>query len=553
MEILHIQDLSFSYPKSKSKALTHVSMTINEGDFVVICGESGSGKTTLLKLIKKELAPIGNKEGRILYNGTEIDMLEQRVSATDIGFVLQNPESQIVTDKVWHELAFGLENLGVPADIIRRRTAETASYFGIDDQYRQSTDSLSGGQKQLLNLASVMVMQPRILILDEPTSQLDPIASDEFIATLKKLNDELGITIILTEHRLESVFPITNKVAVMEKGRVISVDSPRKVGNQLKHNKISLGFPCAARMFQGLDASGECPLTIKEGRDYLASSFSQSKGKSVAVTDTSFDETALEAKDLWFRYEKRSADILRGVSISLHKGEIYTTLGSTGVGKTTLLNVLSGINRAYKGGVKVFGKKLSQYKNNSLYKGNLALLPQNPAIVFTQDTVREDYAKLLKALGLANQEIDERIADISDKLGLSDLLDCHPSDLSGGEQQKCAIGKTLLSSPKILLLDEPTKSIDAYAKQELIGLLKGLKASGMAVLIVSHDIEFAAQISDKCALFFDGELIAQDEPHRFFSGNNYYTTAAYRISRGFFENAVLTDEIITLCKENYDD
>ena len=553
MEILHIQDLSFSYPKSKSKALTHVSMTINEGDFVVICGESGSGKTTLLKLIKKELAPIGNKEGRILYNGTEIDKLEQRVSATDIGFVLQNPESQIVTDKVWHELAFGLENLGVPADIIRRRTAETASYFGIDDQYRQSTDSLSGGQKQLLNLASVMVMQPRILILDEPTSQLDPIASDEFIATLKKLNDELGITIILTEHRLESVFPITNKVAVMEKGRVISFDSPRKVGNQLKHNKISLGFPCAVRMFQGLDASGECPLTIKEGRDYLASSFSQSKGKSVAVTDTSFDETALEAKDLWFRYEKRSADILRGVSISLHKGEIYTTLGSTGVGKTTLLNVLSGINRAYKGGVKVFGKKLSQYKNNSLYKGNLALLPQNPAIVFTQDTVREDYAKLLKALGLANQEIDERIADISDKLGLSDLLDCHPSDLSGGEQQKCAIGKTLLSSPKILLLDEPTKSIDAYAKQELIGLLKGLKASGMAVLIVSHDIEFAAQISDKCALFFDGELIAQDEPHRFFSGNNYYTTAAYRISRGFFENAVLTDEIITLCKENYDD
>ncbi|MBQ9375342.1 MAG: energy-coupling factor ABC transporter ATP-binding protein [Ruminococcus sp.] len=553
MEILHIQDLSFSYPKSKSKALTHVSMTINEGDFVVICGESGSGKTTLLKLIKKELAPIGNKEGRILYNGTEIDKLEQRVSATDIGFVLQNPESQIVTDKVWHELAFGLENLGVPADIIRRRTAETASYFGIDDQYRQSTDSLSGGQKQLLNLASVMVMQPRILILDEPTSQLDPIASDEFIATLKKLNDELGITIILTEHRLESVFPITNKVAVMEKGRVISFDSPRKVGNQLKHNKISLGFPCAVRMFQGLDASGECPLTIKEGRDYLASSFSQSKGKSVAVTDTSFDETALEAKDLWFRYEKRSADILRGVSISLHKGEIYTTLGSTGVGKTTLLNVLSGINRAYKGGVKVFGKKLSQYKNNSLYKDNLALLPQNPAIVFTQDTVREDYAKLLKALGLANQEIDERIADISDKLGLSDLLDCHPSDLSGGEQQKCAIGKTLLSSPKILLLDEPTKSIDAYAKQELIGLLKGLKASGMAVLIVSHDIEFAAQISDKCALFFDGELIAQDEPHRFFSGNNYYTTAAYRISRGFFENAVLTDEIITLCKENYDD
>lgn len=215
MALLQIENLSFRYPKSERLALDSVTLNIHAGDFVVVCGESGCGKTTLLKLLKRELAPAGEKNGSISYNELLQEELDPRVSAHEIGYVLQNPDNQIVTDKVWHELAFGLENLGIPTQVIRRRVGEMASYFGIQDWFRRNTDELSGGQKQLLNLAAVMVMQPKILILDEPTSQLDPIAAADFIATLQKLNRELGLTILLVEHRLEEVFPIADKVLFM--------------------------------------------------------------------------------------------------------------------------------------------------------------------------------------------------------------------------------------------------------------------------------------------------------------------------------------------------
>lgn len=549
MEILHIQNLSFSYPKAEKRALSDISMSINEGEFAVICGASGSGKTTLLKLIKKELSPVGEKSGEIYFDGTPIESIDPRKSALEIGFVLQNPDSQIVTDKVWHELAFGLENLGLPVQTIRRLTAETASYFGINGWYRQDTASLSGGQKQLLNLASVMVMQPRLIILDEPTSQLDPIAAEEFIATLKKLNNELGITIIITEHRLENVFPIADKVAVMEDGKIISCDTPRKTGIAMKGHNISIGFPSAVRIYQALNRQDECPLTIKEGRDFLLKSFSSSQEKIIDKEVNASGSFAIETKDLWFRYEKNSADILRGICLKIHENEIFSILGATGAGKTTLLNVISGLNRPYKGGVKIFGKRLREYKNNTLYKNNLAYLPQNPASVFIKDTIRGDFEHLLKAYGIPKDCIETEINKTSEKLGLTHLLNKHPYDLSGGEQQKCAIGKILLSQPKILLLDEPTKGIDAFSKLELIKLLKELKISGTTIIIVTHDIEFAAEISDRCALFFDGEIISSDTPHEFFSGNSYYTTAAFRISRHLFKNAISCDDVIRLCKE----
>lgn len=553
MEILHIENLSFSYPNCENKALSDVSLSINEGDFIVICGASGSGKTTLMRLLKKELSPNGQKTGEILYNGKELESLDLRTSASEIGFVSQNPETQIVTDKVWHELAFGLENLGLPKHMIRSRVAETASYFGISDWYRQDTSSLSGGQKQLLNLSSVMIMQPRLLILDEPTSQLDPIVAEKFITTLQKLNTELGITIILTEHRLEHVFPIADRVAVMENGKVIAFDTPRKIGRTMSEHKISIGFPSAVRIFQALGNDDNCPLTIKEGRDFLSKNFTQSLEKHIQYPESNDGTLLLEAKKLWFRYEKDADDILRDVNIALHKGEIFTVLGSTGAGKTTLLNILSALVKPYKGSVRVLGKKLSDYKNNSLYKHTLALLPQNPIVMFTQDTVRADLENVIYALDHKSVYSEKKLLDITTKLGITSLLDKHPYDLSGGEQQKIALAKVMLTNPKILLLDEPTKGIDAYAKQELISIMRQLKNEGTAILIVTHDVEFSALVSDKCALFFDGEIVSADDPYTFFASNSYYTTSAFRISKNHFPNAILCDDIIKLCKEQKND
>ena len=554
MEILHIENLSFKYPKTEHNAVDSVSLNVGSGDFIVICGESGCGKTTLLKLLKKELSPAGEKSGYIFYKGIEQEKLDDKTSSSEIGYVLQNPDNQIVTDKVWHELAFGLENMGVSTEVIRRRVGEMASYFGISEWFRKKTDELSGGQKQLLNLASVMVMQPKILILDEPTSQLDPIAASDFIATLQKLNREFGLTILLAEHRLEDVFPIADKVLLMDKGKALLYDSPKNIGKRLSKiqydHPMLLGLPSAVRIFEALNIVDECPLTVKEGKDFLERHFDAPQETELGNEYNHSGDTAIELKKVWFRYERDLPDILRGTSLQVWRGEFYCILGGNGTGKTTALNVISGLNKAYRGKVLIGDKPLRDYKGNSLYRGNLALLPQNPQTVFIKDNVREDLLEILEALEIPKTKRAEMTEKTAAKIGITHLLDKHPYDLSGGEQQKCALAKILLLEPRILLLDEPTKGLDAYSKHVLKGILQELKSDGMTILAVTHDVEFAAENADRCALFFDGEILSADVPEKFFAENNFYTTAANRMSRRLFPNAVTCEQVVQLCKRD---
>lgn len=561
MELLKVENLSFTYPRQsgdtspEKEALHQVSFRIQEGDFVVVCGESGCGKTTLLRMLKRELAPAGQKQGAIFFSGREQSELSDREAACEIGFVLQNPENQTVTDKVWHELAFGLENMGIPTPVIRRRVAEMACFFGIDDWFHKKTSQLSGGQKQLLNLASVMAMQPRLLILDEPTSQLDPIAASDFINTLVKINKELGLTILLTEHRLEDVFPVADQVMVMEKGQLLYMGSPREVGKNLKqakkNHKMLLGLPSAVRIYQGLDEiEVSCPLTVREGRNFIREGYDNRITRIERKQEAIIGEIAMRMKEVCFRYEKDTPDVLENVELTVYKGEILSLLGGNGAGKTTLLSVISGANIAYKGKIEIFGKRLKKYKGKELYVRNLVSLPQNPQTVFLKMTVREDYEELRNVLEYSKEEMQKAITEVSKRLEISHLLDRHPYDLSGGEQQKAAIGKVLLLQPKFLLLDEPTKGIDAWAKKQLGILLGELKQQGITILMVTHDVEFAAEVSDRCGLFFDHQVVSVDKPEEFFCNNNYYTTAANRISRQQYENAITCEEVIALCKRN---
>lgn len=553
MEILRVENLNFQYPKTDRPALSAIDLTVQRGEFLVLCGESGCGKTTLLRLLKRALAPAGTQTGQIRCCGVPQAQLDDRTAAADIGYVLQNPDSQIVTDKVWHELAFGLENLGVPTEIIRRRVGEMASYFGIQDWFRKKTDELSGGQKQLLNLAAVMVMQPKLLILDEPTSQLDPIAAADFIATLQKLNRELGLTILLAEHRLEEVFPIADRVILMDHGRILLDDDPSRIGAQLHATRpdhpMNRGLPSAVRIFTGLPASmrtAPCPLTVREGRDFLEQRFSAEPDR-FSPPPLPDAEPAVELKNVWFRYERPLPDVLRGTSMTVYTGEHYCLLGGNGSGKTTALNVISGLNRAYRGKVRIYGRQIADYRGNTLYRKNLAYLPQNPQTVFIRDTVRADLAELLEAQGADKPAQEARIAAVAAQLEIADLLDRHPYDLSGGEQQKCALAKMLLTEPKLLLLDEPTKGLDPGAKYRLQSVLAALKAQGITILTVTHDVEFAAECADRCALFFDGEVLSADVPEAFFAENNFYTTAANRIARQLFPHAVTCAQVLASC------
>lgn len=589
MELIKVENLTFTYPGETKKALDNVSFSIQEGDFCLVFGKSGCGKTTLFRQLKRELAPHGEKCGNIYYKGKLQEELSDRDAAGKIGFVLQNPESQIVMDKVWHELAFGLENMGVPQKVIGSRVGEMANFFGIHQWFHKKTAELSGGQKQLLNLASVLLMQPELIILDEPTSQLDPIAAADFLSILKKLNRELGITILISEHRLEEVFPMADKVMIMEDGKLLMEDRPRNIGARLKEmhqaEELMLGLPSAMRIFHSFAKKDACPMTVREGRAYLQKNFHQrvtsvlqldlKKRKMFGIDDTvettsaslicrekdswhglrsqaviNKEQPVIQLKNLWFRYKKELPDVLSGAELNVYKGEIVSILGGNASGKTTLLSVIAGGAKAYRGTVCIQGKKIKEYKNGSLYRNNLALLPQDPKSVFVKQTVREDYHEIRKVMNLEKEVFAKKIEEISQLLQITHLLDKHPYDLSGGEQQKCALGKMLLLNPKILLLDEPTKGIDAASKYHLGELLQKLAKTGVTILMVTHDVEFSAEVSDRCGLFFDGNLTSVDTPVEFFKGNTFYTTAANRLSKRIYEDAITCEDVIALCKEN---
>ncbi len=534
MEILTVKNLNFTYPLCEHPAVNNLSFTLESGDFTVLCGATGSGKSTLLKLLKREIAPNGIESGEILLG----DISVREIGSERIGFVMQHPDEQIVTDKVYSELAFGLENAGLEQSVIARRVAEMASYFGIEDWYDRDVSTLSGGQKQLLNLASVMVTDPDILILDEPTSQLDPIATSDFLATLKKLNRDLSLTVIIAEHRLEELIPMCDRMIVMDSGEIIENGDPRSVIAGLgKDSRLLLSMPSAARLYHMLSSKECCPLTVREGRNFIEKGYNNDIRSLSDKIYTHSDKKALEFKDVYFRYERDLPDILNGLNLTVYENEIFCILGGNGSGKTTSLSCASGIRKIYSGQIKVFGKKLKDYVGQTLYQNCLTLLPQDVQSVFLRNTVSEELAD-------AKTDVSKLPFD------LSHLLDKHPYDLSGGEQQLLALAKVLATDPRIILMDEPTKGLDAAKKQTLTGVINDLKANGVTVIIVTHDVEFASMCADRCALFFRGDIVSIGTPREFFSANSFYTTAASRMSKGYFDSAVTVEDIAELCRLN---
>lgn len=523
MEQIAVKNVTFRYPTAEAPALCGLSLNVRAGELLVICGRSGCGKTTFLRLLKPQLAPFGELCGEISFRGEPFTELSERDSAARIGFVRQSPDEQIVTDKVWHELAFGLESLGLDTPTIRRRVAETASFFGIQSWYRKDVSELSGGQKQILNLASVMVTQPELLILDEPTSRLDPIAASEFLGMLQKINRELGTTIILTEHDLEAALPVCTRAAVMENGAIVREGSAAEVCAELTRRGMFAALPAAARIGSAVCPEEPCPVSVNEGRELLARLTAEKEPREVPEKKARMlGEVRAAAQGVYFRYGRNEPDVLRNVGFTASAGELVCVLGGNGTGKTTLLKVIAGLHKPHRGTVSL--------------KGRAVMLPQEPKALFSQKTVYEELCEM--------SSDKARIEEVAELCKLRGLENRHPYDLSGGEMQRAALAKLLLASPDVLLADEPAKGLDAELKAELAEIFRALVGGGACVVVVSHDVEFCAEYADRCALFFDGAVAAEGTPRELFSGNGFYTTAAHRIARGFVPNAITANEVI---------
>ncbi len=553
MESFKVENLSFTYPDRCDKALCDINFTVNQGEFILLCGKSGCGKTTLLRLLKSSLSPFGKLDGSIYFNGKLLADCDTKEQASGIGFVMQNPDNQIATDKVWHELAFGLESLGIEKNEIRARVSEMASFFGIENWFYKNVTELSGGQKQLLNLASVMVMSPSVLILDEPTSQLDPIAAGELLKTLEKINRELGTTVILTEHRLEDTFPLADRVIVMDDGKIVADETPKKVGSILKdiNHDMCKALPTPMKVHGCVENSLPCPLAVRSGRMWLLEYSKENTLNAGAIPkdkEQRNTDTVIEIKDAYFRYEKNLPDVVKGLDLKVNKGELFCLVGGNGAGKTTTLSLISSLNKPYRGDVKIKGESIS--KINNLYDGLLGVLPQNPQSLFVKKTVFLDLMEILSEKELTNEEKKQRVHSMAVLCRIEDLLESHPYDLSGGEQQRTALAKILLMEPEILLLDEPTKGMDAHFKEEFADILTDLKEKGITIVMVSHDIEFCAEYADCCALMFDGNITSQGAPREFFKGKSFYTTSANRMARTVLPDAVLAEDIILACGGN---
>lgn len=527
--IIELKQVSFYYPEGVTPALTQIDLAVPAGGFVLVCGPSGSGKSTLLKHMKSSQIPFGKGTGELLFKGKDLETMELGESARSIGFVGQNPDNQIVTDTVWHELAFGLENLGVPVEEIRKRTAETAQYFGMTEWFRQPVEALSGGQKQMLNLASVMVMQPEVLILDEPTAQMDPIGARRFFHTLKGLQQEIGTTIILSEQRLEEVMPLAQDLVYMEKGQIVAqgpVQESLKIladYEKIKNKPLAMetSFPVALRVYIKSREKEEetVPVSVGQGRQWLS-------GKRVVTSEhkETYEETetVITVQGVDFSYEK-GKKVLEHLDWQVKKGSIYGLLGGNGAGKTTLMKLICGILKPRRGKIKT--------------NGTVRYLVQNPLSIFTEITAEDELAV---CCGRDPKAVEEML----EKMELTEFRERNPLDLSGGQQQRLALGKVLLTKPEILLLDEPTKGMDGGFKVKFGAMLGELKKQGITTVLVSHDMEFCAEYATYCGLMFDREIISFGPTREFFAENVYYTTAAARMTRGILKDCLVAEDIM---------
>lgn len=546
---LKIEDLSYSYPETGSPALNRINLEVPEGQFLIAAGESGSGKSTLLRLISG-LAPEfygGCMSGRILLDGVDLKKIERRDLVKQVGLVFQNPESQLVMMSVEQELVFGLENLGLDNRLMQRRLMEVSGAMGLTRYLQSFIPELSGGQKQKVALASVLAMQPQILLLDEPTSQLDPIAAEEFLSVVRRLNEDQGLTVIMIEQRLERCCHLADRIILMDKGQISYDCRVREPGlNYWPFNMQPEFLPPVPRLFAALGYK-EIPMTVKQGRQVLQRDFALGHAQKTDLGPAPEPDLArgaksplIDIKGLYFTYPE-GPEVLKNLDLQINSGDFIAVMGENGAGKSTLLKNINGLLKPGRGQIKVCEKDAKKLSIEELAE-YVGYLPQDCNDYLFLPSVEEELAFTLENRKIPPDEGNKKL--IIDRLKLEPLLNRNPRDLSAGEAQRAAMASILSGGPALLLLDEPTRGLDYQMKTRLGGLLQELNEDGIAIVMVTHDVEFVAQYARDVLLMFEGRIINRGGKHEILSQSTFYAPQMCKLFHHIIDGVLNPDEAI---------
>ncbi|MGF2385394.1 ABC transporter ATP-binding protein [Lentilactobacillus otakiensis] len=540
-ELIKVDHLTFTYPDQTTPVIDGVNLVINCGDFVVLAGATGSGKTTLINHFKKELVPNGQRQGKVLIHQQPISDLSKLESAKTVGYVGQNPATQPIMPTVVDELAFALENVGESSAEIERRIAELANYLGLDQLLHQPIEALSGGQLQLVNLASVLILRPEVILLDEPTAQLDPLSTQHFFEVLARIHDELGMTIVLTEHNLGSVLALANRLVLLQNHQIDYDGQPRfGLTKMADDSKLKYFVPQVSQIFLGTDSYlDNLPISVAEGQAAIRDWKLRFNGDLEQNEQTDLTASILTATDLTFSFDHQQ-NVIDHLDLDLKAGDWLSIVGKNGSGKSTLLSILAGLRVPQHGKAKYDGQvvwKMATLKRNQ----RISFLSQTPTLQFGASTVGEELTRQAQALQLDFP--DKQVKMMIDRLNLTSVINQSPFDLSGGQQQLLGIALALMAEPDLLILDEPTKGLDPYTKHFLGRLLHEINANGTTILVASHDMAFCATYSKHCAFMFDGHLNTVLPTRAFFADNFFFTTPVNRLLRNQVPQAILPRDV----------
>jgi len=549
MELFKIEDVTYTYPEKNEPALREATLAADKGEFLLLTGPSGGGKSTLARILGGFIPAYygGTISGKALFRGRPLKDMDSKELRRRIGMVFQNPERQIVMKGVEKELAFGQENLGFGPGEMKRNISEVSELMGLTGLLSRDTDRLSGGEKQRLVIASVLAMAREVLILDEPTSQLDPAATEDILNRIRRLRDEAGLTVILIEQHLDECFACADRVIYVNNGAIERVLSPAEYAGWARENGLPF-VPLVPRLFAGSGA-GEIPLTVDEGRERLEtdgrilSGCARPKGGRKEAK-----ESVVRADGITYIYPDMTR-ALEGVSLDFYRGDVTCVLGANGAGKSTLLRILAGVLRPQSGSVRIMGRDIGAL--GPAERASLAgYLSQDPNDYLFNETVREELAYTMRNLGGVKISAIERMLK---RLGLLDLGGMNPRFTSTGERQRIALGSVLVGNPEVLFIDEPTRGLDNGLKEAVGRLFRDLaQMEDKSVIIVTQDVEFAAEYADDIAILTGGKLSASGSKHEVFSGDHSFLPPATRLFRGKAEGVVTFEDALCILKGEED-